>query len=585
MLVPLLIVGLAGLLGADETAPPTASPGPDPASALLGTWAAARTFGPALRGPIEVRDPVAPRAALGGFVARGAADGGGGGLVFRFPGDRGELRLPARLRGARIDAMWVQPTMLTGGARYASPVALAAVVPGVWRGRVAPLDDQVRMTLHVVRGADGRVGAFLRDPLFNAGRRLRTMSVAVDGRRVTFTPSSAAPAAPMLVAPLTGDDALTLTLPPAAGLPPLAFVRRAGAGDPPSNFAYRRPQATGDGWAIASASEVGIAPAALVALARFAAGSAPTGVTSPDVHAVAIARHGKLIFDDYFAGFDDATPHDTRSAGKTYADMLVGAAILAGTPIRDDTPLLRLFPQETGLANPDPRKARITVGDALSMSTGLDCDDDDDTSAANESTMQAQTRQPDWYRFMLDTRMVRDPGTKAVYCSASINLAGGAVAGAARAWLPAFFAQHVAVPLQMQRYALNLTPTGQMYLGGGAYVRPRDFLKIGQVFLDGGTWHGRRIVPRDWVARSWTARRALGPGDGYGYAWHVRAFAAGARTYRDYEAQGNGGQVLAVFPQLDLAVMMMQGNYQNFTTWGATRDAILRRVIAAVEHP
>jgi CubicO group peptidase (beta-lactamase class C family) len=216
------------------------------------------------------------------------------------------------------------------------------------------------------------------------------------------------------------------------------------------------------------------------------------------------------------------------------------------------------------------------------MSSGLDCDDNDEHSAANEDTMQNQTVQPDWYRLVLDSRMVRDPGTKAVYCSASINLAGGAIASASHAWLPSLFARYVAMPLQMQRYALNLTPTGDWYLGGGAYVRPRDFLKIGQVFLDGGTWRGTRILPRAWIERSWSTHLELAPGDGYGFAWHIRSYAVDGFAFRAYEAQGNGGQILDVIPQLDLAVMITQGNYNNYGTWGPMRDAIVTRIIKAI---
>jgi CubicO group peptidase (beta-lactamase class C family) len=373
---------------------------------------------------------------------------------------------------------------------------------------------------------------------------------------------------------------LRLTL-PGSGLQPLTFRRRTKR-EAPADATYRLPRVTGDGWSIAAAPQAGLATAALKRLERFAAGTAPTSVGSPAVHAVLVARHGKLVVDDYFAHFGEATLHDTRSAGKTYADLLAGAAIEAGVPLTGDTLLRPLFAPYGALANPDPRKGRITLGDALSMATGLDCDDNDEHSAANEDNEQSQTAQPDWYRLVLDSRLVRDPGTKAVYCSASINLAGGAIAAAAHAWLPAYFAQHVAQPLQMQRYALNLTPTGQWYLGGGAYVRPRDFLKIGQVFLDGGTWHGRRILPRWWIERSWNARLALAPGDGYGYAWHVRSYTVRSSTYRAYEAQGNGGQILDVLPQLDLVVMITQGNYNNFRTWGPTRDAIVTRIINAI---
>ena len=40
----------------------------------------------------------------------------------------------------------------------------------------------------------------------------------------------------------------------------------------------------------------------------------------------------------------------------------------------------------------------------------------------------------------------------------------------------------------------------EAYMGGSNYYQPRDFLKFGQLILDGGMWNGRRIV--DWSSIS-----------------------------------------------------------------------------------
>jgi CubicO group peptidase (beta-lactamase class C family) len=111
----------------------------------------------------------------------------------------------------------------------------------------------------------------------------------------------------------------------------------------------------------------------------------------------------------------------------------------------------------------------------------------DDNSPGNEDARQRQTMQPDWYKYTLDLPMVHDPGgDQAVYCSVGMNLLGGIVRHATQTWLPEFFRENVATPLQIKSYYWNLMPNGEGYAGGGLYLRPRDQLKLGQLYLNGG---------------------------------------------------------------------------------------------------
>jgi hypothetical protein len=168
-------------------------------------------------------------------------------------------------------------------------------------------------------------------------------------------------------------------------------------------------------------------------------------------------------------------------------------AIDHGAAIDLRAPLISFFPE-----SPQPAEKRaITVEHALTMSTGLACDDDDDDSPGQEDRMQSQPR--DWYAYTLDLPVAHPAGTHAAYCSATINLLGGVVRHATSAWLTDLFDAQIAQPLGISRYALNLGPNLDMYFAGGLRLRPRDFLKLGQAFLDGGVWNGKRVVSAGWV--------------------------------------------------------------------------------------
>src|SRR6185295_17751510 len=110
------------------------------------------------------------------------------------------------------------------------------------------------------------------------------------------------------------------------------------------------------------------------------------------VHSMAVAHGGKLVLEEYFYGHDRDTPHDTRSLGKTWGSVLVGAAMFSGVHISPSSRLYEMVVPMGPFANPDPRKANITLAHVMSHSTGLDCDDNAENpqSPGNEDLMESQ---------------------------------------------------------------------------------------------------------------------------------------------------------------------------------------------------
>ena len=230
----------------------------------------------------------------------------------------------------------------------------------------------------------------------------------------------------------------------------------------------------------------------------------------------------------------------------------------------------------------------------MTHSAGLACNDYDDASPGNENTMQSQPGQPDWWKYTLDLPMAHDPGKRYAYCSANINLVGGALTKATKTWLPELFRQKVAEPLQFRAWHWNLMPNDEGYLGGGAFLRPRDLLKVGQAYLDGGVWKGRRIVNAAWIKESTAPRMKITPattgltaeefGEAYSegedaLAWHLNGLTSGGRRYTAYAATGNGGQLLFVAPELHLTVVFTGGNYMQGGIWGRWPDQLIGEYI------
>jgi CubicO group peptidase (beta-lactamase class C family) len=249
---------------------------------------------------------------------------------------------------------------------------------------------------------------------------------------------------------------------------------------------------------------------------------------------------------------------------------MVGRAIEDTRAFSPVSRVLPLLPQYSPVRNDDARKERMTVANLMTMASGLACDDNDDASPGNEDTMQSRPPGTDWYRYTLDLPMQSEPGTRAIYCTAGINLLGAIVQTHTRVPLTSYFRERFAAPMQFGAYGMWLmpAPANAAYMGGGDLFRPRDFLKFGELMLDGGRWGSTRIIDPQWLSASTVPRTAPeGEGDRYGYGWHLTSVNVNRRSYRVINAGGNGGQLLIVVPAFDLAIMITAGNYNQFPVW------------------
>jgi len=540
---------------------------------VVGLWAAKRYFGPDLKGNLTIeRTGGGWRAEIAGRSA--AVKVAKGEVTFEIP-DGGSFR--GKMEGDRITGHWIQPRTASAGMTFASPSTLRKQADGRWRGVVVPLDDQMTYFLPIKRSADGTLTTFLRNPERNAGRFINIERVVVEGSTIKFLGGGSVVAE----TPYDGESfsislrGATMDFQRASASDEAIFYPR---GKAPQQYSYRKPAAEDDGWPVASLEDVGISRADITRFVQILIDTPIDSLSTPDIHGVLIARHGKLVLEEYFHGFHRGELHDTRSAAKSITSVLIGAAALRGAPIAASTSVYKVMDR----TDDDARKRAMTVENLLTMSSGLDCDDSDPNSPGNEDTMQEQTAQPDWYRYTLDLKMIRSPGEKAVYCSCNPNLAGGVLAKATGRWQPDLFRELLANPMQIRRYALDLMPTGEAYMGGGARFLPRDFMKFGQVMLDGGRWRGRQVVSAAWAGKSTSSLYELGSLH-YGYLWWVIEYPYKDRKVRVFFAGGNGGQIVMGIPDLDMVIAFYGGNYSHPATFTAQRVYVPQYILPAVE--
>jgi len=327
--------------------------------------------------------------------------------------------------------------------------------------------------------------------------------------------------------------------------------------DLPADYRYHPPADLHDGIAVGdiARSDLGVATADAIVRAILDG-------TYKDVHSVVLYQRGKILMEEYFYGYSAERPHQLRSATKSVVSTLAGIAIDQGALSGVNQRVLPHM-RYTSYDHPDPRKSAITLSDFLSMSSGLDCNDHSSTSPGRETLID---NRPDWVKATLDLPMINDPGTKAYYCSGGVAVVGRLIENVVRIPLPEFAQANLFGPLGIMRsdwrWNYDLTDADKEF--SQIHLRPRDMLKLGILFVDGGRWRGRQIISEAWVRAS-LAEHSHVDNVSYGYFWwrpwlDVET-STGSRHVDVVAAQGNGGQKIYLVPQYDLVAVFTGGGY------------------------
>ena len=323
-----------------------------------------------------------------------------------------------------------------------------------------------------------------------------------------------------------------------------------------------------------------------------------------NLKAVLVSRQGEIIYEDYFRGNDVNDLHLLNSVTKSIGSALVGIAHRQGK-IKVDDGLGKffntLYPMNTGSFI---NKQSITVENVLQQRHGIRWDEWTLDYRAASNPVSQMINSGDWYRYVLTTPIDAQPGDKFTY-STGVSTLMSRMIRATTGMSPRSFAMaNLFGPLGIsaihwEGWSANgrgsgLTnwpnPDKDEPLGFGIWMKPRDMLKFGELYLNDGVYEGRRILDKDWIDASWrtysnsenTELFTL-PGSGYGYQWWITSLTdTRGRNFSAYYADGWGHQYILVIPELDLVVVSVADDY-DYT--GPGIGAILRDVVLPALNP
>lgn len=342
-----------------------------------------------------------------------------------------------------------------------------------------------------------------------------------------------------------------------------------------SDRRYLPPEQIGDGWDVGRVSQA--AGDALV--------TALTDGTYHNIHSVVVSLGGKLVVDEYFGGpyedgleytFDRAMSHCVHSCTKSVTSLLIGIAKDKGDIGSVDAPMSSFFPEYEDIWV-DEKKRGITLHQYLSMTAGHRWDESSVPYYDPRNDHWGLSMSDDQARYTFELPLVAEPGSTFLYNSGISITIGEALHRATGVKADAFAMEHLFGPLGIENWQWFQLPSGFVQTGGGLYLQPRDMVKIGQLALDHGRWHGQQVVSDDWLAAS-TGKQA--PDFEYGYQWWLGEGDVRGKKVWVFSAQGRGGQSITVVPELDAVAAITAWNDGTHGAQGG--ELLLNHVLPAI---
>lgn len=286
--------------------------------------------------------------------------------------------------------------------------------------------------------------------------------------------------------------------------------------------------------------------------------------TDPDQplrsRAVVVVHQGRIIAERYAEPFEADTPQLGWSMTKTVTGALTGLLVADGAlAVEQPAPV-----SEWGAEDP---RAAITLEHLLRMSSGLAFSEVYNAESTSDVVaMLFGAGKDDMGAFSANMPLAEAPGTHWSYASGTSNL----IARIHRQQFDSlqdyftFPRERLFNPLGMASAVMEPDVSGTFVGSSYMYATPRDWARLGLLYLQDGIWNGERLLPADWVKYSLTPAPAAGQGQ-YGAQIWLNHGAPGDSAVRPhpelpaemYYLSGFEGQNVVVVPSRELVVVRM----------------------------
>ncbi len=314
---------------------------------------------------------------------------------------------------------------------------------------------------------------------------------------------------------------------------------------------------------------------AKLGLATDAAFANPAGLTAGFV----VVHRGRIVAERYANGATQDTQLESWSMGKSITGTLIGVLIHRGAFRLEDP-----APVPEWRNNPGDPRAKIRVMDLLRMSSGLRFSrgSPEDLPGYHDHDL-IYTGAIDAFQFAVTREPQFAPNTFGRYRNVDVMTLGLLIRDAVRARGEAYLTwpqRALFDKIGIRRQVLETDPYGNFLLSGYDYGTPRNWARLGMLYLRDGVWNGERLLPEGWTRFVSTPAPAWADSSYGGMVW-VNARGGWPLPRDAFAFRGAGGQETYVVPSLDLVVVRM-GHFPGSRAGTEDLRRALRLIVEAL---
>ncbi|MCB0645160.1 MAG: serine hydrolase [Saprospiraceae bacterium] len=279
-------------------------------------------------------------------------------------------------------------------------------------------------------------------------------------------------------------------------------------------------------------------------------------------HSFILLRHGKKIAEAYWNPFEKGGKHTLYSLSKSFTSSAIGMLVDDGL-LKVTDKVIDFFPESLPEVISDNLKA-MTIHHLLCMNTGHDSDTMPVLRANEDKT---------WVQSFLAHPVIHAPGSHFLYNTGSTYMQSAIVQKVSGKKLIDFLKPRLFDPLGITDYDWEESPQGINTGGYGLRVSTESIARFGQLYLNEGTWEGKRILSKAWIDEATKFQSSSQDNDsdwgqGYGYQfWRCKP--------GFYRGDGAYGQYCIVMPQFDAVLAINSESWDMGKSMQIAWDTLL----------